>query len=313
MGSPLPVPFGARSRASEHLPAGLIVTGPLPELVIRTLRSCSRRMDDPRAVRAAFDRVGGSIERVAGANPVNAWMRGACRAACLAEFPQGSRLIEIGCGAGADATFLAERGYRILALDVAPAMVEATRERARDAALQGSIEVREGRVTDLEPGNGDGAPWDGAYANFSLTYEPDLRPVAEKVHALLRPGGRFLFTLPNKACLSEALLLLGRGRGDEAAARWREPRWGTVRGIRVPSRAYMVAEVAAILRGHFDLRSVRGLPVFLPPPRMYGPRLEPLRPLLERVDRGLSRRSPWNRLGESTLFVTARTDLRANA
>ena len=62
------------------------------------------------ALRTAFDCAANTIDAIAINNPVNAWMRNECRRELLALYPERSTLIEIGCGTGADAVFLAERG-----------------------------------------------------------------------------------------------------------------------------------------------------------------------------------------------------------
>lgn len=255
-------------------------------------------------VRAAFDAVGASIETTAATNPVNGWMRNRSRREALATFPRGSSLLEIGCGTGADASFLAAHGYRIAALDISDRMVDLARERVRSQGLGDQVLLWRGRLADVahELAGCPWAPFDGAFANFSLTYEDALRPVAEAAHGLVKAGGWFLFTLPNKLCVSEAALALARARWADALGRLREPRWATVRGSRIRVHAYTPAEVRQELRGLFELQGTVGVPVFMPPPSLYDPGFERMRSHLEAFDNRLAARFPWRVLGDTTLF-----------
>ena len=52
-------------------------------------------------------------------------MRGATQRRLEARFSAGHRVLELNCGTGEDAVFLARRGVRVLATDLSGAMVEA--------------------------------------------------------------------------------------------------------------------------------------------------------------------------------------------
>jgi ubiquinone/menaquinone biosynthesis C-methylase UbiE len=58
-----------------------------------------------------------------------------------AGLPPGSRVLEIGCGAGHLTMQLAERGLQVQAIDASPAMVELTAERAREKGFEQLVNV----------------------------------------------------------------------------------------------------------------------------------------------------------------------------
>jgi len=259
---------------------------------------------DEAVLRAAFDRVAEAIETTALQNPVNTWMRKAARRELLSTFPPGAVLLEIGCGTGADAVFLAERGYRVAALDISDRMVELARDRIAARDLEPNVLIRRGRLNDVveELLASPWYPFDGAYANFSLAYEESLQEVAETVRDLLKPGGWFVFTVPNKLCISEPAVAIARLHLGEVLGRFREPRWVTIRGSSLRVHAYTPRQVHRLLKGLFKIDGIAGLPVFLPPPYLYHSAFERLRETLESFDDHFSARFPWRLLGESTLF-----------
>jgi len=183
-------------------------------------------------------------------------------------------------------------------------MVELARQRITSQGLDGAVKVLRGRLVDVasELSRSEWLPFDGAYANFSLTYEKSLRELLEVLSVLLRPGARFLFTLPNKLCLAAPAIALARFRVRGAFGRFREPASATIRGTPVPITFYAPNRVRQILNGLFEIEGTAGVPVFMPPPSMYRRSFERLRAGLELIDDRFAGRFPWRLLGETTLF-----------
>src|SRR2546428_12102678 len=75
-------------------------------------------------------------------------MRKMSRREILATFPSGAALLEIGCGAGADAVFFAERGYRVAALGISDRMVELARERVSASQVERRGVILRGRIRE---------------------------------------------------------------------------------------------------------------------------------------------------------------------
>jgi SAM-dependent methyltransferase len=259
---------------------------------------------DESAPREAFNRVADTIDATVIRNPINSWLRNESRRELLATFPADSALIEIGCGTGADAVFLAERGRCIAALDISDRMIELTRERVASRKLERTVLLWRGRLDEVaaELGRSWLYPFDGAYANFSLAYEESLHDVARSVHSLLKIGAHFVFTVPNKICVSALAASVVRLRIRRALERFRDPLWVTTRGTTVRVHIYTPGRIRAVLKGLFQIEGIVGLPVFMPPPSLYDARFELLRAKLEVFDNHLARRFPWRLLGDSTLF-----------
>lgn len=106
------------------------------------------------------------------------------------------RALEVGCGTGTTALLLAPSVGELLATDVSSRMIEIAREKA---AGQGAANVRFEQATLFDPGLEEGS-FDVVLAFNLLHLLEDLPGALRRVHALLRPGGRFV---SKSVCLAE--------------------------------------------------------------------------------------------------------------
>src|SRR5271154_7313270 len=68
-------------------------------------------------------------------------------------FRSGDRVLEIGCGTGVDACFLAERGVKVVACDSSSAMIEVAARRVREMAAN-AVDLRllaAEKLADMQP------------------------------------------------------------------------------------------------------------------------------------------------------------------
>jgi ubiquinone/menaquinone biosynthesis C-methylase UbiE len=99
-------------------------------------------------------------------------------------------LVELAVGTGRVAIPVArETGRNVLGLDLEPAMLAQARERADAAGVE--LELRHGDMRELELREPAGLIYCPARSLLHLPTWADRRRVFERVHASLRPGGRF--------------------------------------------------------------------------------------------------------------------------
>lgn len=118
-------------------------------------------------------------------------------------FPASARVLELGCGRGADALRMAQRGHTVLATDFAEPAIAENIARFGDVA---NLEFRTLAISAPFPFD-DGA-FDVVYAHLSLHYFPDLetRAIFRDLRRILTPGGMLAFL-----CKSTDDPLYGRG------------------------------------------------------------------------------------------------------
>ena len=95
---------------------------------------------------AVFDAVALSYDREFTATPLARMLREQVWARLGAHFQAGDSVLELNCGTGEDAIWLAQRGVRVLATDVSPAMLAVTEHKARECGVS---ELIEASVLDL--------------------------------------------------------------------------------------------------------------------------------------------------------------------
>ena len=107
-----------------------------------------------------------------------------------AEIKAGERVLDLGCGAGMDASIaagLTGTTGTVVGLDSSVEMVQAGRRGLRDGFAQVSLTAGQGARLPFR----DGA-FDVVVANGLLNLEPDREGVVREVARVLRPGGRMV-------------------------------------------------------------------------------------------------------------------------
>jgi ubiquinone/menaquinone biosynthesis C-methylase UbiE len=115
------------------------------------------------------------------------------------ELAEGARTLEIGCGAGHLTVELARRGLRVNAVDSSPGMVELTSKHARDAQLNGHVEVG---VADVHALPFESEHFDLVVAVGVIPWLHSPAIAIEEMARVLRTGGELILTADNGARLS---------------------------------------------------------------------------------------------------------------
>lgn len=120
----------------------------------------------------------------------------------------GETVLDLACGTGVNLARLADgvgTSGTVLAVDLAPGMVRAARERVAEGGTgPASVAVVRGDAARLPFREGR---LDAAYASLSVSAMPDHERALESVYRTLRPGGRFV-VLDAQPAQSGALRLL---------------------------------------------------------------------------------------------------------
>ncbi len=106
-------------------------------------------------------------------------------AAC--NIPSGSKVLDVGCGAGQTALPMARQGYKVTGLDLASNLIETAKKRAQVEGL--AIQFDEGDAEQLPY---EDASFDVVFSLIGAMFAPQPQKVADEMARVCRPGGRII-------------------------------------------------------------------------------------------------------------------------
>ncbi len=203
-------------------------------------------------------------------NEILQYMRRRVWQSYLENFKSGDHILEINCGTGTDAVFLAQHGIRVLATDLSATMVGLAHEKISKFELTELVDTRILGFHELSSlGNRN---FNGIVSNLGgLNCIDDLARFAQHVGNLLTPKGKLIGAVMSKYCLLEIVAFLRRGNLQSAFRRF------SPKGIRAKVADQEVKVFYYSPRGflehfthYFTLQKIYGLCLLTPPPYAQG-------------------------------------------
>jgi SAM-dependent methyltransferase len=205
----------------------------------------------------AFDAVADVFDQRFGTWRSVAAQRSAVRMELMRAFPRGSSVLEIGGGIGDDAVWLTRLGRTVFLTDASPAMVRVAQQRLGERAAVCPAE----QLAEL-----DQPPFDGAFSNFAaLNCVADLRPVANGLQRLVRPGGQVVLVLFGTCPPGELIVQLARRDVRAAFRRMHRSAPARLGGREFVVYYHRARDVARAMAPWFRLVGRRGIGVCVPP------------------------------------------------
>jgi ubiquinone/menaquinone biosynthesis C-methylase UbiE len=253
-------------------------------------------------VAAAFSKQAPVFDDYDAGNTIIHYKRNRVREHVLRYLPPTGSILELNAGTGTDAVWLAERGYRVHATDIAEGMQTKLREKVQLRGMGDKVSTELCSFTALDTLRERG-PYDLIYSNFAgLNCTGELDRVLRSFSPLLKPGGQVSLVILPGFCLWETLMVF-RGKFRTAFRRLLSGRHGTrshVEGHYFRCWYYSPAYVTRTLGREYELLSVEGLCTLVPPSYIEG--FAEKYPLAYRVLRVLENkwkgRWPWKNVGD---------------
>jgi 2-polyprenyl-3-methyl-5-hydroxy-6-metoxy-1,4-benzoquinol methylase len=117
---------------------------------------------------------------------------------------RGKRVLEIGCGNGADGAMFAMQGARYTGVDVTAEAVGATREHFACEELVGDFRQENAECLSFPDGH-----FDVVYSFGVLHHTPDPAAAVREVHRVLKPGGVAKVMLYHRSSFNYYVRILG--------------------------------------------------------------------------------------------------------
>ncbi|MGD8752890.1 MAG: methyltransferase domain-containing protein [Anaerolineales bacterium] len=140
------------------------------------------------------------------------------------DLPPGGQVLDVGCGTGRHCIELARRGYHVVGIDPAEAMLSAARHATAEAGV--TVELRQVRGEELA----EWGTFDAAICLFTTLGQmqagEDNRALLERVAQALQPGGFLALEVPQRDWVAQNLKTnerIGEGENYTLVTRRFEP------------------------------------------------------------------------------------------
>jgi ubiquinone/menaquinone biosynthesis C-methylase UbiE len=139
----------------------------------------------------------------------------------LSVLPQNGRVLEINCGTGEDAVWLARNGCQVVATDISEKMVQVAAKKVAEAGLSDRVQVSIADASDLEKSSIAGQ-FDLIFSNFgglNCLSPAQIRTFSAAAKKRLKPTGRLVLVVMGRFCWWESLYFLLKGNRKAAFRR----------------------------------------------------------------------------------------------
>lgn len=220
------------------------------------------------------------------------------------ELPQKPlRILELNCGTGEDALFLAQQGHHVVASDIAPKMVQITQQKVKQANLEALVKVQCLDIKSIKRGAFTDK-FDLVFSNFgglNCLNDSDLKALAEPVANLLTSQGRLIAVVMPPYNWMESVYYILKLEWTKMFRRKSSKLDGVlvnVDGIDVPTWYYSPRHFEQKFHSDFVLKAVKSIG-FLP---SYFENLVHRFPFLLKIDCFLSRYGAFANIGDHYLI-----------
>jgi ubiquinone/menaquinone biosynthesis C-methylase UbiE len=217
------------------------------------------------AAGAAFDRIAQAYDSRFTDSLIGRAQREAVWKVLTRTFRSSQNILELNCGTGEDAMFLAGKGITVFALDASRQMIARARQRLQHNSPQLPIVFCQWpteRIGDLHPEK----QFDGAFSNFSgLNCVADLGVVASSLAHLVKQDGSLVLCFSTRFCLIEILYYLAIGEWRKALRRCKGYTQVTIDDVRFTVYYPTIRQIRRHFMPGFRLRSCTGIGVTVPP------------------------------------------------
>lgn len=257
----------------------------------------------------AFDALAESYETSFTNSLVGRAQRNAVWRECERVFGADDYLLELNCGTGEDAIFLARLGASLVCCDASPKMIEVARRRVLNEP--GELDI----LFNLFPTEGlslfkPERPFDGVLSNFSgLNCVENLARVAQNLASITRPRATAVLCLSTRFCLWEVLFYGVQGRIVKATRRWPGKTQAKLNDTSFSMHYPTIAQMKRDFLPWFVLRHIRGIGVFVPPSYVerWARKFPAAFRFTEKMDRIVSKWPLFRTIGDHVLLVFERT------
>lgn len=184
-------------------------------------------------------------------------------------FSAGQHILELTCGTGEDAVWLARQSIRVTATDGSMEMVKQVKAKIEAEGVAKQIEAVQLSLQALiggQPSVVSGRQFDGVLSNFGgLNTIGNWRPLAESLAQVVKPGGTLILVPMGPFCPWEIVWYAGHGQVKTAFRRFGRAVSAQIGAVTIPIWYPSAQRLKADFSPWFSHLSTESLGLWLPP------------------------------------------------
>lgn len=172
-----------------------------------------------------------------------------------------SSILEINCGTGEDAVWLANKGFQVTATDISNEMIAVAKTKSK------TIHFAQADINTIAE-QFSGSQFDVIFSNFgglNCLTKQELQNFFEKSQEILSEKGRLLLVIMPKNTLWEKIYFILKGKFQEAFRRSKQVAYANVDGVSVPTFYFNPNDIVRLSKNHYDFVMVKPIGFFIPP------------------------------------------------
>src|SRR5690349_17458420 len=226
-------------------------------------RAARSNMAEARARAAAVD------DADVAATTAGVWLRESVWARLAPFVNPGMHALDLGCGTGEDALWLARNGCHVTAADGSPAMLQQVAAKAARSNLQDAVRTMRLDLNAPFAATPVAQSFDLVMSNFgAINCVDDLPLLGRKLAAWVKPGGTLALIFMGRFCAWETAYYVARF-DRKAVRRWSGRALASVGRDTVDVRYWSRAEVVSALGPSFRVLASHGIGTLLPPSYLF--------------------------------------------
>ncbi|WP_339889682.1 class I SAM-dependent methyltransferase [uncultured Flavobacterium sp.] len=176
---------------------------------------------------------------------------------------QKLNILEINCGTGEDAIWLAKKNHIVIATDISNEMIAVANTKE---SHQNGIFVQADITTITEQFKDK--KFDTVFSNFgglNCLDKNELSQFLNSVSTILSEKGKLILVIMPKNTLWEKVYFILKGKFKTAFRRAKKVAFANVDGISVPTYYYNPKDIVNLSKSNFDCLAVKPVGFFIPP------------------------------------------------
>lgn len=222
--------------------------------------------DSVNHVAQAFDEMASTYDREFTFTQTGKMQRDRVHDYLLKEVPPSiyKNVLEINCGTGYDALWMADQGYQVLATDASAQMIAICRQKKPSESKVEFMQLPFQELQKMESGK-----FDFIFSNFgglNCARPDELKKMAGEFHRILRPGGKLIAVIMGRKCIIETGYFVFKNDSRQRKRRKSfHPVKANVANATIDIWYYSPKEFAQFMMPFFEFPVHRPVGLFLPP------------------------------------------------